>query len=150
LACNDFADDFPSKPIRIIVPSLVGNSSDINTRKVAAMVSERLKQRLIVDNRPGAGGNIGTAIAANSTPDGYTLAFVWNATMAVNPHIYPSTGYDPLKDFAPIIISYEGQAFLVVSAGSAIRSVADLIKAAKRAPGRCAMRRAVSVRHHTS
>jgi tripartite-type tricarboxylate transporter receptor subunit TctC len=64
LACNSFADDFPSKPIKIILPFSAGSSSDISTRKIASMVSERIGQRVVVENRPGAGGNIGTAIAA--------------------------------------------------------------------------------------
>lgn len=130
------ADDFPSKPIRIVLPFSAGGSADISTRKIASMVSQRIGQQVIVENRPGAAGNIGTAAVAKAAPDGYTLAYTLSTTMAVNPHIYANTGYDSLKDFAPIIVSYKGQALLVVPASSAIRSVADLVRAAKAQPGK--------------
>lgn len=125
----------PSKPIKIIVPFSVGGSADIGARRLGQLVGERLGQSVIVENRPGAGGNIGTAVAAKSQPDGYTLVYMLNTTMGVNPHAYQNTGYDPLQDFTPIIVSVKYQGILVVRADSAIRSVADLVRSAKSQPG---------------
>lgn len=134
--CYSFADDFPNKAIRIIVPFSAGGSADISTRKIASMAGAKLGQQVIVENRPGAAGNIGTAAAAKAAPDGYTLGYVLLTTMAVNPHIYANAGYDALKDFLPIITSYKGPALLVVPESSPIKSVADLITAAKAQPGK--------------
>jgi tripartite-type tricarboxylate transporter receptor subunit TctC len=130
------AEDYPSKPIKIIVPFPAGGSADISTRKIASMASAKLGQQVIVENRPGAAGNIGTAIAAKAAPDGYTLAYTVLTTMAVNPHVYSNAGYQALDDFAPIVTTYKGQALLVVPAASPIGSVADLIAAAKAQPGK--------------
>jgi tripartite-type tricarboxylate transporter receptor subunit TctC len=130
-----FSEDFPSKPIKIIVPFPVGGSADISTRRIAALAAQQLGQPIIIDNRPGAAGNIGTALAAKSPPDGYTLTYFVRTTMTLNPHIYINPGFDALKDFDTIIISYKGPALLVVKADSPIGSVSDLIREAKRQPG---------------
>jgi tripartite-type tricarboxylate transporter receptor subunit TctC len=123
-------DEFPSKPIRIIVPFPAGSSGDLNTREIGQLVGERLKQQIIVDNRPGAGGNIGTEMAAFSPPDGYTVLFTVNTTVTVNPHIYKTTRLDPPKHLLPFIITVKTAPFLVVNSKSSIRSLADLIAAA--------------------
>jgi tripartite-type tricarboxylate transporter receptor subunit TctC len=128
-------DEFPSKPIRIIVPFPAGSSADLNTREIGQMVGERLKQQIIVDNRPGAAGSIGTEMGAFSPPDGYTVVYTLNTTVAVNPHIYKTSRFDPLKHLLPFIITVRGAATLVVNSNSPFRSVADLIAAAKAKPG---------------
>jgi tripartite-type tricarboxylate transporter receptor subunit TctC len=120
-ASNALADDYPSKAIRIVVPS-----------------AARIGQPVIVDNRPGAAGNIGTAVAAKAPPDGYTIAYLLTTTLCVNPHAYADVGFDPLKDFAPITISRQGQALLAVRSGSPIQSVKDLVSRAKAQPGKLA------------
>jgi tripartite-type tricarboxylate transporter receptor subunit TctC len=129
------ADDYPSKPIKIIVSAQAGGAADISTRKIAALAAQRLGQAIVIDNRPGASGNIGTALAAQAAPDGYTIAYFVRTTLTLNPHIYTNPGFDTFKDFAPIIVSYRGPALLLVKADASIRSVADLVRAAKDAPG---------------
>jgi tripartite-type tricarboxylate transporter receptor subunit TctC len=136
LPCESFADDYPTKPIKIVVPFPVGGSADIGTRRLAPLLSQQLGQSVIVENRPGAGGNIGTATVAKSAPDGYTLGFILNTTMAVNPHVYANPGYDPLKELTPIAVSVKYQGILVTRADSPIGSVADLVRSAKAQPGK--------------
>jgi tripartite-type tricarboxylate transporter receptor subunit TctC len=133
---SGFADDFPSKPIKIIVPFPVGGSADIGTRKLGALVSERLGQPVVIDNRPGAGGNIGTAVAAKSPPDGYTLVLILNTTVGVNPHAYANPGFNPLTDLAPICTTVKYQGILVTRTDSPIKTVADLLQQAKAQPGK--------------
>ncbi|MEQ1880338.1 MAG: tripartite tricarboxylate transporter substrate binding protein [Burkholderiales bacterium] len=128
-------DQFPSKPIRIIVPSTAGGSADGIAREIALLVSENLKQQIIIDNRPGAGFSIGTEMAALSPPDGYTVLCTISSAVAVNPHIYKTSKLDPLKQLLPFIITSRGKAILVVNSKSSLRSVADLIAAAKANPG---------------
>ena len=128
-------DEFPSKPIRVIVPSPAGGTADIIAREFAPLVSENLKQQIIVDNRPGAGFSIGTEMAALSPPDGYTVLFTIGSAVAVNPHIYKTSKFDPLKQLLPFIITSKGKAILVVNSKSSLRSVTDLVAAAKAKPG---------------
>ena len=130
------ADDYPSRPIKIIVPFPVGGSGDTTVRKLGAVLGERLGQQIVIDNRPGAGGNIGTAVAAKSPPDGYTLVFILNTTMAVNPHAYANPGYQPLTELAPICISAKYQGILLTRPDSPIQSVAELVRLAKAQPGK--------------
>jgi tripartite-type tricarboxylate transporter receptor subunit TctC len=130
------ADDYPSKPIRVIVPFPAGSSADLRTRQLAPLVGERLKQQIIIENRVGAAGNIGTAVAAKSAPDGYTVTYIMTTTIAVNPHVYSDSGFDPLKDLLPFIATVRSGAILTVRAQSPIRSVKDLIERAKAAPGK--------------
>ena len=130
------ADEYPSKPIRIIVPFPAGGSADLRTRHLAPLIAQRLKQSVIIENRPGAAGNIGTGLGAKSPPDGYTVTLILNTTVAVNPHIYRDAGFDPLKDLVPLIVMVRAAAILVVKADSPIRSVQDLIAQAKARPGK--------------
>ncbi len=129
------AEDFPSKPIKIIVPFPAGSSADVRTRQLAPLIAQRLKQSVIVDNRPGAGGNIGTAVGVKSPPDGYTVTFIIHSTVAVGPHLHRNAGFDPLKDLRPFILTVKAAAILVVKADSAIHSLRDLIDAARARPG---------------
>lgn len=97
------SSDWPNRPVKIIVAYPVGQSTDIATRYLADKLSRAFGQGFVVDNKPGAGGNIGTALAARATPDGYTLVMGANGTHAINPALYPNVGYDADKDFEAII-----------------------------------------------
>ncbi len=129
------ASAFPSRPVRLIVPFAPGGNVDISARIIAPHLGEVLGQPVIVDNRPGAGGGLGTGLAAKSTPDGHTLLVGSSGTLSVNPVIFRNLPYDSLKDFAPI--STVQAVPLVVLAGpkSGLQSVADLVAAAKARPG---------------
>ena len=126
---------WPGKPVRIVVAGGTGGVVDIRARWLAERLSTRLAQPVIVENRPGAGGNIGTQSVAHSEPDGRTLLFVHQGTMAINPHLYPHAGYDPLTDFAPITRLGVGPLLLTVNRDVPARSVAELVQLAKARPG---------------
>lgn len=129
------ADAYPSKPIRLIVPSAPGSPPDIRARWLAEKLRISLGQPIVVDNRPGAAGMIGTELAARSPADGYTLALVHQGTLALNPHLYPNLTYDPVKDFAPISRLVVSAMMLAVHPSVPANSVADLIRLAKEKPG---------------
>ena len=129
------AQTYPSKPVRLIVPGPPGAAADIRARWIAEKLSPMLGQPIIVDNRAGAGGAIGTEAAAKSAADGYTILLVHQGTMAVNPHVYAKLGYDPLIDFAPITRLSLGPLLLAVNASLPVQSVADLVRLAKQKPG---------------
>jgi tripartite-type tricarboxylate transporter receptor subunit TctC len=126
---------WPTKPIRIIVPGGPGGVTDIRARWLGERLGPALGQLIVVENRPGAGGNLGTVAAARSAPDGYTLVIVHVGTMAINPHIYASPGYDALTDLAPITRLGVGPQVLAVHKDVPARSVAELISLAKAKPG---------------
>ena len=98
------AQPYPTKPIRIVVPFPAGGTTDVLARAVAQKLTETLGQAVVVDNRPGAGGNIGAELVAKSPPDGYTLLMGTVGTHAINPSLYPKMPYDHVKDFAPVIL----------------------------------------------
>jgi tripartite-type tricarboxylate transporter receptor subunit TctC len=127
------ADDYPSKPVRLIIPFPPGGSNDVVGRMVATQLGERLGRQIVVDNRAGAGGTIGTEIAAQAHPDGYTLLVV-SLAHAVNPSLY-KLKYDPIKSFAPIAIFATGPNVLAVNPALPINSVKDLLDHAKKKPG---------------
>jgi tripartite-type tricarboxylate transporter receptor subunit TctC len=129
------AADFPSKPIRFIVPYTPGGTTDLVARTVGQKVSEKLGQPVLIDNRGGAGGNIGMDAVAKAAPDGYTIGFGAISTNALNPHIYKSMAFDPRKDFTAISLLGTSTIVLEVPAASPIKSVPDLIAAAKKNPG---------------
>ena len=129
------AQEFPSGPIRIIAPSPPGSPRDIRARWVAERLAASLKQPVIVENKPGAGGNIGMEAAARSKPDGHTLVIVDVGTLAQNPHLYPRTGYDPLSDFVPITRLLDSMLMLSVHPDVPARSVPELIQLARGKPG---------------
>jgi tripartite-type tricarboxylate transporter receptor subunit TctC len=130
----DPAADYPAKPVRIVVGFTPGGGPDITARYVAQKLTESLKQQVIVDNRPGAGGTIAANLVAHSNPDGYTLLSVSSAH-AVAPAIYPKLPYDTLKDFAGITETASSSYVLVTSPSAGMRSMADLLAAAKAKPG---------------
>jgi tripartite-type tricarboxylate transporter receptor subunit TctC len=136
LSTVGFAQDYPTKPIRIVVPYPPGGATDILARQLSIKLSEQLGQSIVIDNRPGAGGGIGTALVAKSAPDGYTLVFGNLGPNAINPSIYPNLSYDAEKDFAPICIVVNTPLILVVRPQSGIKSVSELIALAKAQPGK--------------
>jgi tripartite-type tricarboxylate transporter receptor subunit TctC len=129
-----YAQDYPHKPIRFIVPQPPGGTSDILARVFAKKLSENLQQQVIIDNRAGASGTIGTDLAAKATPDGYTIVFVYT-THATTPGLYGKLPYDPVADFAPITIAAAAPLFLVVHPKIPVASVKELIAYAKTRPG---------------
>src|SRR6059058_786324 len=92
------SQDWPVRPVRIVVPSSPGGGTDVYARLLAQALGESLRQQFIVENRPGASGNIGAAAVAKAAPDGYTLLLGFDGTMVINPHVFPKTGFDTLKD----------------------------------------------------
>lgn len=128
------ADNWPSRPIQMIVPQAPGGTNDIVARLVAADLSQRLGQQVVVENRPGAGGNIGTQAAARATPDGYTLLMTISSTQAINPSLYRSIPFDPVKDFEPISPVATVPNVLVVNPAFPAKSMAELIAMAKAKP----------------
>ncbi len=127
--------EFPTRTIRFIVPFPPGGGNDILARVIAAKLSASFKQPVIVENRPGAGGNIGADIVAQSTPDGHTVLLGTN-TLAINPHIQKSVPFDVRKDLVSVARLASTPFVLAVPAKSPIMNVADLVAAAKARPGR--------------
>lgn len=138
MAAHDPAlgQDWPSRPIAIVVPFAPGGPTDVQARLIAEALSQRLGQQVLVDNRPGAGGNVGTALVARAAPDGYTLLAGTVGTHAVNEFLYPSLGFDPQKDFTPIGIIGSGPNVLVVNPRFEARTAVDLVALAKASPGK--------------
>lgn len=128
------AADFPERAVTWVVPWAAGGASDTVGRIVGEQLSGVLKQPVIVDNRPGAGGNIGAEMVARATPDGYTLVQLTDAT-TISPGLYPALKYDPITAFSPISLIATGPHVLVVNASSPIQSLADLVTTAKANPG---------------
>jgi tripartite-type tricarboxylate transporter receptor subunit TctC len=128
------AQGYPSRPVRVIVPNATGGLADICTRLVAARLGEFLGQQFLVDNRPGAGGTLGTAAAARSVPDGYTLLAVFDSH-ATNPFLFPNLPYDTLVDLAPVSLLARGPLVLVVRNGLGAASVKEFVELAKARPG---------------
>ena len=122
-AASANVDAYPHKSIRFIVPFSPGGGNDVVARLIGAKLSERWGQQVIVDNRPGAGGNIAAEIVARSNPDGYTV-FLFNSATAIAPSIYSKLGYDPLKDFEPVILIATSPFALVVHPSIVAQSVA--------------------------
>jgi tripartite-type tricarboxylate transporter receptor subunit TctC len=130
------AQDYPNRPITLIVPFPPGGSTTIVARIIADKMSEALGQSLVVDNRGGAGGTIGTRAVAKSPPDGYTILLGYTGTLAIGPSLYGNAGYDPRKDFEPIGRIGTAPNTLVVHPSLPVQSVAELIAHAKANPGK--------------
>jgi tripartite-type tricarboxylate transporter receptor subunit TctC len=128
--------NYPDKPIRLIVAFPAGGSTDIIGRIVAQRLSERLGQSIVVENRGGAGGTIGTDIASKAAPDGYTLTLGTTSTMAVAPSAYSKLGYDPIKNFAPISLVAVTPYLLVVNPDLRANTLAELVALAKSQPAK--------------
>jgi tripartite-type tricarboxylate transporter receptor subunit TctC len=125
------AQPYPGKPIRLVVPFPPGGGTDVVARTVAPKMAEVLGQTIIVDNRAGAGGNIGAAEVAKAAPDGYTMLLA-ASTVAVNATLMPNLPFDPLKDFAPVVLLLENQSLLLVHPSSPASNVREFIALAKQ------------------
>lgn len=127
-------ENYPMRPVRLIVPFPPGGSTDFNARAISDALSAHLGQQLVIDNRSGASGTIGTGIAARSAPDGYTL-LLHTVPFITSPILYSSAGYDPLTDFAPISLLSNVPMVISVHPSVPVRSVKELIALAKARPG---------------
>jgi len=130
------AQAWPTRPIKLIVPWPAGGGVDTAARMISEPLAQRLGQPIVVDNRPGAAGNIGTALAAQEKPDGHTLLMASLSPHSVNPHLYAKLGFEPIKDFAPVALVYTVPSFLVVPAASPANSAQELVALAKASPGK--------------
>jgi tripartite-type tricarboxylate transporter receptor subunit TctC len=130
------ADVYPSKPIRFVVAFPPGGGTDIIARPIAQKLSERLAQQVVVDNRPGAGGNIGTEIVAKSAPDGYTMLMGSAGPLAINASLFASMPFDPQRDLAPVTLAATTPNVLVVHPSLKVTTAKELIALAKANPGR--------------
>jgi tripartite-type tricarboxylate transporter receptor subunit TctC len=132
-------DRYPTKPVTVVVPQAPGGANDAIARIVAQKLSEQMGQQFIVDNRPGAGGNLGTAVAGKAKPDGYTLLLTVSSAHVINPSLYKSPGFDPVKDFEPITpVATAGYA-LVANNNFPANNVSEMIAVAKKQPGKIAI-----------
>lgn len=129
------AQTYPSRPIRLVVPFPAGGTTDILAREVGQRLTLSFGQSVVIDNRPGAGGNIGSDLVAKSAPDGYTLLMGTVGTHAINPSLYARMPYDNVKDFAPVILVASVPNVLEVTPSLPVNSVRELIKLAKEKPG---------------
>ncbi len=127
--------DWPAKPVRIVVPFAPGGTTDITARIIAEELTQSLKQTFIVENRAGAGGNIGAAEVAKAASDGYTFLMGTPGTQAINQFLYPKMPYDTAKDFAPVSLVVRVPNVLLVHPGVGVKTIAELIARAKARPG---------------
>ena len=127
--------NYPNKPINFIVPYGAGGSADSRSRQLAQKMSVILKQPIVIDNKPGAGGNIGTEFIARAAPDGYTIGMGNFAPMAVNKTLFGNLRYDPETDLSPIMLVEKGPLVLVVNPNSPYKTIGDIVAAAKAKPG---------------
>ena len=140
VASAALAQNYPNRPIRLVVPYPPGGNVDITARIISPGLGELLKQTIVVDNRSGAGGNLGAALVAKATPDGYTLLLGSSGPLAINPIVYAARmPYDPLKDFAPVSLVHVVPLVLLASNKSGIDSVKTLLDRAKANPGKVTM-----------
>jgi tripartite-type tricarboxylate transporter receptor subunit TctC len=130
------AQDYPSRPITLVVPYAAGGGNDVMARGVAEKMSKTLGQNIVVENRAGAGGSVATRAVAKAAPDGYTLVLGGTGSLAVNPTLYNNVGYDPRKDFAPVGLIGTGQLIVVVNPNVAAKTIPELIALAKQEPGK--------------
>ena len=137
LAAAAWADDkYPSKPVTVIVPQAAGGANDAIARVVAQKLGEILGQSFVVENRTGAGGNVGTVAAARARPDGYTLMLTADSSMVINPSLYKNTGFDPIKDFEPVGTVATAGYVLAAHPAFPARNTAELVALAKQQPGK--------------
>jgi tripartite-type tricarboxylate transporter receptor subunit TctC len=129
------ADTYPTRPIRFIVPFAPGGPADIAARAVAVKGTELLGQTMVIDNRPGAGGNAGTEIVTKAKPDGHTILVCSTSVMVINPIVTPNVPYDPLRDLTPVSLVMSGPYLLLVNPSFGAKSVKELIAMAKAKPG---------------
>lgn len=131
-----FGNNWPAKPITWVVPFTPGGITDTTSRQIAKRVSELLGQPIVVENRPGAGGNLGTESVVRAAPDGYTVLYGTQGTMAANLALYSNLKFDPLRDFVPVQALFASPTVLAVESGRPFNSVADLVRYAKANPSK--------------
>jgi tripartite-type tricarboxylate transporter receptor subunit TctC len=136
VVASAWAQSWPQKPVRFIVPFPPGGATDISARLLGERLTQIWGQSVVIENRGGAGGAVGAAEAARAAPDGYTLFFPSGSVVTANQHIYAKLNYDPEKDFVPVTNVVSGPQVLTVPAGSRFKTVKDLIDAAKANPGK--------------
>ena len=129
------AQGYPNKPISMVVPQTAGGTNDIVARLIAPAFGESIGASIVVENRPGAGGNIGTQSVARSAKDGYSLLLTINSAQAINPSLYKNPGFDPINDFVPLYYIGATPYVLVSPPGSPYKTLADVVAAAKKKPG---------------
>src|SRR5207244_9934939 len=130
------AQDYPTRPITLVVPYAAGGGNDAMARVVADKMSATLGQQVVIENRGGAGGSIATRQVARAEPDGYTLGLGGTGTLAIDPTLYPNVGYDPRKDFAPIGLIATSALVVLLHPALPAKSIPELIALAKREPGK--------------
>ena len=135
VSCAFAQDAYPAKTVRFIAPFPPGGTTDVLSRILAQKLTDSLGRQVVVDNRAGAGGNIGHEIAAKTAPDGYTLLMSSNSALVTNPHLYKRLGFDPLNDFSPISVVAKAGPVLVVHPSVPARNVKALIALARSRPG---------------
>jgi len=126
---------YPNKPIKIIVPYSPGGSSDLSARWLAEGLTSQFKYQVVVENHPGAAGNIGTRLVAAAKPDGYTLLLGYDGTMTINPSVYTNIGFDTLKDFVPVSKIADSTLLLVANNNLPVKDVKEMVALAKAQPG---------------
>src|SRR5215475_3730216 len=126
-----WAQEYPSKPIRIIVPFGPGTATDTIARVVGSEIGSRTGQAVVIDNKPGAEGQIGAQAAASAPADGYTMFVTTQTTQSINPHVYKSLPYDPVKSFAPVSALSLGAQVVMVRNDRAAKSIAEIIELAR-------------------
>lgn len=130
------AEDFPNRPVRLIVPYAAGGGIDVAARLFADGLSRQLGQSIVVENRGGAGGNVGTAAAARSDPDGYTLLFTAQGPISIAPILQTDLNYDPKKELLPVVMAVRQPALIIVNKDVKANSLSEFVRLAKSAPGR--------------
>ena len=136
IAVPAHAQEYPTRPITLVVPYAAGGGNDLLARIAAEKMSKTLGQQIVIENRPGAGGSTATRAVAKSAPDGYTLVIGGTGTLAVNPTLYSNVGYDPRKDFAPIGLIGTSALVVLVNPSVPAKSIRELIDLARKEPGR--------------
>ncbi|MCX7197769.1 MAG: tripartite tricarboxylate transporter substrate-binding protein, partial [Proteobacteria bacterium] len=134
VAGDALAQAWPAKPVRMIVPFPVAGATDIAARQVSQRLSDAWGQPVVIENRPGAGGTLGTEVAARAPADGYTLMTGSVSTHTIAPHLYPKLAYDPLKDFVPITEVATTPNVLVVNTALPVRNLRELVALARKRP----------------
>ena len=129
------AQAYPNKPIRLVVPFTPGGVTDTSGRLIADQLGKRLGQQVVVDNKPGASGNIGTQLAATAEPDGYTLLLAFDGTMVINPHVFEKTPFNTVRDFAPVGKIGDAILILVANPNSPAKSLREVIALSKTQAG---------------
>lgn len=135
MAVHAIAQGYPTKPIRVVVPFPPGGGTDVIAREITQAVAQSTGWTFVVENRPGAGGNLGVDAVAKSPSDGYTLVLGQTSNLAINPSLYAKMPYDVAKDLAPVLLVAEAPLAMVTSTASSFKNVADAIRAAKDKPG---------------